>query len=231
MMFGGYDYLANRRYYWPILPLSVFVVYSVAFLAGVTKRSGLSRLLHIFCVVYLTGYIGVSLVCIGLFFVPGERGSRPRAMLMRGLASLPFQHVPLVPWPSMAMIYEFSPARQFVIERLKEQPNTLLLTSLDLGQWFMMDPAVEQARLHSLSCTSLEGKYLSGPARVVILSYDDGEPQELWNHLSRANNGRRERADCFERLPTRQLLQRFPEEGLMVLETHVPAGMRVILAP
>jgi hypothetical protein len=232
MMFGDYDYVADRRYYWPILPLSVFVVYSFTFLAGVMKRSGLSRPLHIFGMVYLTGYIAVSLACIGLFFMPGKRGSGPRAMLMRGSdihhpESPPPQRVPLVRWPSMAMTYEFSPARQFVMERLKEQPNTLLLASRDLWKWFMVDPAVDQARLYSLACNRLRAKYLSGPARIVILSFDNGEPQELWNYLSHANPVRRERADCFERLPARHLLQRFPEEGLMVLETQVPAGIRV----
>ena len=234
LMFGTYDYLADPRYYWPIVPLSVFVVYSFAFRANVTKRSGLSRLLHLFGVVYLTGYLAVSLACIGLFFVPAERSSSPRAMLM-GKIDLPpyYQRVPWVPWPSMAMNYEFSPARQFVMERLKEQSNTLLLTSRDLWKWFMVDPAVDQARLYSLTCARyrLKAQYLSGPARLVILSFDNGEPQELWNYLSHATSGRRERADCFERLPSRHLLQRFPEEGLMVLETHVPAGMRVILGP
>jgi hypothetical protein len=204
-------------YYWPLLPLSVFVVYAFAFLAGVTKRSGLSRLLHICGVVYLAGYIAISLASIVLLFVPGEHGSRQRAKLMGGSD--------LHHGPSMAMTYEFSPARQFVLERLQEHPNTLLLTSR--AHWFFADPTVDRARLYSLSCSKLAAQYLSGPARMVLLAHDTGDPQELWENVSQRW---RERGDCFERLPPRHLLQRFPEEGLMVLETHVPAGMRVMLA-
>jgi hypothetical protein len=62
---------------------------------------------------------------------------------------------------------------------------------------------------------------------MVILTFDEGQPQALWYN----SNGQHQRADCFERLPGFHLLQRFPEEGLKVLETRVPAGMRVILGP
>ncbi len=116
----------------------MFVVYSLASLTGEgTKRSGLRRILHIFGVVYLTGYIAMSLACIVLFFVPGERGSGQRVKLMRGSE---FRH-----WPSMAVTYEFSPARSFVMELLKEQSGTLLWTSK--AQWFYADPTVDQSRL------------------------------------------------------------------------------------
>ena len=109
---------------------------------------------------------------------------------------------------------------------LKEQPDTLLLTSR--GQWFYADPTVDRSRLSKLtSCGSLQTKYLSGPARLVILTFDEGGLQALWYY----SNGQHQRADCFERLPDLHLLQRFPEEGLKVLETRVPAGMRVILGP
>jgi hypothetical protein len=213
MMFGAYDFVADRRYYWPIMPLSVFVVYSFASLPGVTKRSGLSSILHIFSVVYFTGYIVMSLACIVLFFVPGERGSDQRAKLIGTSSAVRL-------WPSMQVTYEFSLARRFVMELLKEQPDTLLLTSRDY--WFFADPTVDKSRFSSLTCPLLKAKYLDGPARIVILTNDAGESQALWYF--------RQRADCFEQLPTRHLLQRFPEEGLKVLETRVPAGMRVILA-
>ncbi len=137
MMFGDFDYVADRRYYWPILPLSVFVVYFFASLTGVTRRSSLSRILHIFGVVYLTSYIAMSLACIVLFFVPGARGSSQRAKLME---------TRLRHWPSMAVTYEFYSARRFVMELLKEQPDTLLLTSKP--QWFYADRTVDQSRLY-----------------------------------------------------------------------------------
>ena len=222
MLFGDYDYVADRRYYWPILPLSVLVVYFLASCTGVTKRSSLSRILHLLGVVYLSSYIATSLVFIVLVFVPGERGSAQRAKLMA---------MPLRPWPSMAVTYELYSARRFVMELLKEQPDILLLTSKP--HWFYADPTVDQSRLYALGDVCSSFKYLSGPARLVFLTYDAGEPHELWRHGPAYADGSvaHQRVDCFEGLLDLSLLQRFPEEGVKVLEARVPADMRVLLGP
>jgi hypothetical protein len=220
MIFGAYDFVADPRYYWPLLPLSVFVVYSLASLTGGgTERSGLSRIPHILSVVYLTGYIAMSLACLVLLFVPGELGSGQRAKLMRGGE---WRH-----WPSMAVAYEFSPARRFVMALLKEQSDTWLWTSK--GQWFYADPTVDRARLSELAAVC-QAKSLSGPARIVILTFDDGGPQELWDYAGDASGrGWHQRVDCFDGLLDLDLLQRFPEEGVKILETRVPADIRVML--
>jgi hypothetical protein len=91
---------------------------------------------------------------------------------------------------------------------------------------------VHRSKLYELNCEGVQARYLSGPARVVILTFDEGGPQELW-YFAGHPSGRSEhkRADCFARLPDLNLLQRFPEEGVKVLETRVPEGMRVILDP
>jgi hypothetical protein len=220
MMFGATDYVADRRFYWPLLPLSVFVVYSLASRTeGNTEKSGLRSILHILGVVYLTGYIAMSLACIVLLFVPGELGSGQRTKLMRGGE---FRH-----WPSMAVTYEFSPARSFVMALLQEQSNTLLWTSK--GQWFYADPTVDQSRLFELTAVC-QAKSLSGPARIVILTFDDGESQELWDYAGDATGRSKHlRVDCFDGLLDLHLLQRFPEEGVKILETRVPADRRIML--
>jgi hypothetical protein len=218
-MLGNFAYGAVQRYYWPIRPLSVFVAYALASLPGVTKRGRLTSILHTLGVVYVTGYIAMSLTCLVLFFVPGERGANQHVKLMG--TSYALHH-----GPSLRVNYEFSPARRFVMGLLKEQPDTLLLTSR--GQWFYADPTVDRSRLSELtSCGRLPAKSLSGPARMIMLTFDEGQPQALWYTA----NGQLQRADCFEQLPDLHLLQRFPEEGLKVLEARVPAGMRVILGP
>ena len=220
MMFGATDYVADRRFYWPLLPLSVFVVYSLASLTGGgTERSGLSSILHIFGVVYLTGYIAMSLAGLVLWFVPGELGSGQRAKLMGGSE---LRH-----WPSMAVAYELSPARRFVMALLQEQSDTRLWTSK--GQWFYADPTVDRARLSELTAVC-QATSLSGPARIVMLTFDDGGPQELWDYAGDAT-GRswHQRVDCFDGLLDLHLLQRFPEEGVKVLETYVPADRCVRL--
>jgi hypothetical protein len=75
-----------------------------------------------------------------------------------------------------------------------------------------------------------QAKSLSGPARIVILTFDDGGPQELWDYAGDATGrGWHQRVDCFDRLLDLHLLQRFPEEGVKVLETRVPADRRIML--
>ena len=180
MTLGDNDYLADRRYYWPLVPLSVFVVYSFASLTDVPKRSGLTRMLQTFGVVYLTGYVAMSLAYIVFFFVPGEHGTNQRQKLMAS----ELRH-----WPSMAVTFEFSPARRLVMRLLKEQPNTLLLTSK--AGWFYWDPTVDRSRLYQLNefdCKNLQATYLSGPAHIVILTFDNGGPQELWYHRRMHND-------------------------------------------
>jgi len=213
--------VADLRYYWSILPLSVFVVYALACSTDAARKNRLTRILKTSSVLYLTGYIVISLVGIIFAFVPGERGAGQRAQIMGPVTAL--RH-----WPSMQVIYEFSPAREFVMGLLKEQPATLLLTAVE--EWFYADPTVDPARVSGLDCAVLQGKHLSGPTRLVILSYDDGGPPgEVFSYVGTEILTRRQRADCLDQLPALTLLQRFPQERVKVLETQVPAGMRVIL--
>ena len=222
MILGPNDYSADRRYYWPLVPLGVFVAYSLASLTDGPKSRGLTKILQTFGAVYLTGYIAMSLAYIVFFFVPGERGREQRTKLMG---------TELGHWPSMAVTYQFSPARRLVMRLLKEQPNTLLLTSK--AGWFYWDPVVDRSKLYQLNefdCKNLQATYLSGPAHIVILTFDNGGPQELWYYRGDAKGSLEPgRADCAERLPDLKLLQRFPEEGVKVLEARLPAGMRHLL--
>jgi hypothetical protein len=88
---------------------------------------------------------------------------------------------------------------------------------------------MDQSRLSELASVC-QAKSLSGPARIVMLTLDDGGPQELWSYESHAT-GRswHQRVDCFDGLLDLYLLQRFPEGGVKVLETRVPADRRVML--
>ena len=73
--------------------------------------------------------------------------------------------------------------------------------------------------------------FSDGTAGLVILTFDQGQPLELWFYSGNDRGGTVRRAHCFERLPDLHLLQRFPEEGLKVLEAHVATGQRVVLKP
>lgn len=131
----------------------------------------------------------------------------------------------LARWPSSKLDHEFSSARAFVHTLLEQQPGTWLWTTKPY--WSNTDNAVDQARLFETQCGSLVARYLTGPAHIVILTFDDpGPPHEVfwWDYGHR-------RADCLERLPDVRLLRRFPDEGVKVLETRIPPDVRVILRP
>jgi hypothetical protein len=154
-------------------------------------------------------------VYIAFLFMPGSIGATQRLKLI-GTA--------IHPWPSMAVTHELSPARQFVKRLLKDQPQTLLLTTTPLFTW---DPAIDRSRLRDLNCREDPARYVTGPARILVLTRNEGQPLDLWYYGDEGY----QRADCFERLPDLNLLEHFPNEELKLLEAHVAAGRRVVLKP
>ena len=127
----------------------------------------------------------------------------------------------------MSISYELSPARQFVMEKLRQHPGSLLLTSRSAE--FVWDPKVDNSRLHFAACYTLLAKSVSGPATVIIHSFDIGQPQELWSYIGTPYAGRHQREECYDRLPSR-VLHRFPAEGIKVLQVDVPPGERIRLS-
>ena len=217
---GQYQYVSDQRYYWPLVPLSVFVAYSLASRTEIPNARRATRVLPTLCALYLTSYMAMSLVYVMFLPVPGTIGRSQRSRLMGSELS---------DWPSTAVIYERSLARRFVMELLEDRPETLLLTSK--AGWFYWDPAVDASKLCELDCRILRATYVSGPARIVILTFDEGQPLDLWYYSGNGIGGSHLRANCFERLSDLNVLRRFPEEGIKVLEARVGAGERVILKP
>jgi hypothetical protein len=218
-MLSSVNFVAEPRYYWPIVPLSVFVAYSVASRVNIPPGRVGVRTLQRSCTLYLIGFVAMSLVYTACLFLPAGIAESPRSRLMGS---------ELHPWPSMAVTYEFSPARRLVMRRLKEYPGTLLLTSN--GAQFFWDPAVDGSRTHELNCAALRpaSVYVTAPARILIHSFDEGQERELWYY---AGNGRHRRAECFERFQDVELLQRFPAEGFKILEARVAGDQRIELKP
>jgi hypothetical protein len=216
---GTYNYVADSRYYYPLVPLSIFVSYSLASRSPITNRPLIGRLLQRVFLLYLAGYLAMDIIYIGFLFVPGRIGSAQRDKLM----AADRDH-----WPSMAVLDELSPARQLVMRLLDEQPSTLLLTSRP-GQFFW-DPGVDRSRLRELHCYG-RAKYVIGPARIIIHAIDRGLPNELWLSRPTGRTYQFLRADCFDGLPGLMMIQRFPQEGFKVLETRVGDGERIMLTP
>jgi hypothetical protein len=220
MMVGPTNYMAERRYFWPIVPLAVLVAYSISSVVDTSRTPRAVRWFQHACGVYLAGYVGMSLVYACFLFVPGRIGTSQRHKLLAGA---------LHEWPSMGVTHEFSSARRLVMQRLAEHPDTLLLTGR--AGAFYWDPRVHGSSVYDLNCEAWQSAYIDGPASLVILTFDKGNPRDLWYYVGNVSGSFR-RAHCFERLAARlDLVQRFPDEGLKVLQARVGAGERIILKP
>jgi len=213
----SYAYLSNRRYYWPLIPLPVLVAYSIASVPANSTRSQTTHLLTSASRLYVVGFVTLTLFYAALMFTPNRLGATERTRLLA---------TQLRRWPSLAVSYELSPARQFVIRQLDEQSDALLVTST--AGWFHADASIDQSKVFDLDCNMARFQYVTGPATIVILSFDAGEPRELWFPNEGAGS---RRSLCFERLPSLELLRRFPDEGLKVLSARIEPGQRVMLKP
>jgi hypothetical protein len=148
-----------------------------------------------------------------LFFAPAEQGTTRRSQMIG---------TDLAPWPSRGIDHQYSAARAFVEALVRNEPDTVLLVS-NKRAWFVGDSAFDPSRVHALSCS--RASHLTGPAHIVFVTHNEGEPQDLWSSDPPPH------AECFNALPSLQLLQRFPQEGIKVVESRVPAGVRIMLRP
>ena len=121
----------------------------------------------------------MSLVYLFFLFMPGTVGDTQRERLMAGSSD----H-----WPSMAVTYEYSVGRRFVLERLKEDPDVLLVTSRAAA--FYWDPTVDASRIHETNCGGIRtAAYFEGPVRILILTFDEGAPDEVWRYNGNSTFG------------------------------------------
>jgi hypothetical protein len=212
MTLGEYNYVGNTRYYWPLTPLSVFVVYSFLAVDHTRRTTGL-KIIRSLAVIYLFGYVAMNVTRTALFFAPAEQGTTRRSQMIG---------TDLAPWPSRGIDHQYSAARAFVEALVRNEPDTVLLVS-NKRAWFVGDSAFDPSRVHALSCS--RASHLTGPAHIVFVTHNEGEPQDLWSSDPPPH------AECFNALPSLQLLQRFPQEGIKVVESRVPAGVRIMLRP
>jgi hypothetical protein len=84
--------------------------------------------------------------------------------------------------------------------------------------------------LHNTIQELFEGLEVEVMKRIpLIYTFDKGQADEVWRYSGNSTFGYPARATCFERLPERRLLRRFPEEGMKVLEASVAPGQRISL--
>jgi hypothetical protein len=218
MALSAANYLADVRYFWVLTPLGVLVAYSVAWVSAAWQRDGIGRLLRPIAALYVCGYVAMALVYVLFLPLPGGIGTMQRGKVLAG---------PFVRWPSMALTYEHSASRLYILSQMQADPQAVLVTGR--GAAFNWDPAVDGARVRGLYCSRSEPRYVEGPVRLLIHTFDIGEADEVWRYFGNSTLGSTGRAECFERLPGRRLLRRFPDEGMKVIEATVAAGQRISL--
>lgn len=211
---ADYLYVVEDRYYLPLLPLLVLVVYQ---LATPTRRdqSAAQRWIGRASLVYLAAYVCVGVISMVRLLVPGELGTNSRIKLMA-------LHPDRFHWPSMRMGYDFSPGRMYVVDLLKRNPETVLVT--DHEEWFYAEPDIDQARIRRLK--DLQATYVSGPARIVI-AIKDYPPGPLTTVSWYGHYDKRWTAEYFRDLTDVHLLRTFPEERIRIVEARVAEGERI----
>ena len=195
----------------PLRPLAVCVFYYLALSTSRGSR-GLSVLTKA-STAYMAAFVLTTVVEVGFFFVPTPRGEPWRRALVGA---------ELRPWPSFHITYEFSSARSFVLDRLQNEPNTLLITTLEQG--FYAEPQADRSRIARWEpCDSLRATHVDGPIRLLIFVEDRGGPVDE----VRWSDDPRQRQNCWARLGALKLIRQFPAEKLKVLQADIPEGVRV----
>ncbi len=218
MTLGSYDYVGDRRYYLPLVPLSLFVAYSIATMSGIRARTLFGTVARACGGLYVSGYAAIATVYALLLVVPVNIGAVQRSKVLAGEGT----H-----WPSSAVVYELSPARELAMRLVREHPGSLLLSSR-LGS-FSWDPKLDRSRVMALSCVSMRARHVTGPARIVFVTFERGRPEDLWYYRGNDISGSIFRAECLDGLSGVHVVQRFPDEGLKVLEAEVAAGSDIVL--
>jgi hypothetical protein len=218
MVFSATDFVSDPRQYVSLGPLSVFVAFSLIVSTVTFVWRPAALLARTAAVLYAGAYTAMVLLYLALALTPTRIGNTERMRVMATAVS----H-----WPSLAVVHELSPAREWVMRRLEADPQTILLTSQPL--LFEWDPRMDRARLVVMSCSELVAQRATGPATVLALTFDLGEPNTLWSYHGNGFTGGAILASCFEWLPGLKLIKEFPDERLKVLESRIEAGRHIAL--
>ena len=213
---ADYIYVLESRYYLVALPIAVLIFYQLA-IPVQPNGSQLAIWLSRASLVYLAGYICVAVISVARLVVPGEIGDASRVKLM----ALPKDRWH---WLSNKTTYEFSPGRAYIINLLKADPATVLVTNHE--EWFYAEPGIDRSRIRRPK--DLRATYVSGPARIII-AIQDHEPGPLTRVAWFGHYDQRWIADYFDEITDIRLLKTFPDEQIRVVEARVKADERIRL--
>jgi hypothetical protein len=217
-LWGSFNYVTHLSFYAPLVPLSVFVAFSAAGMAGRAPSRRAAVLVRSTAAFYAAAYTGMVLVYLALSLTAGRLGDTQRSRI---------QGAEISRWPSTAVAQELSPARRAVLRRLSERPQALLLTSRPaLFEW---DPIVDRSKLLVMSCERLAADRISGPASLFVLTFDLGARTSCGR--TRATRSGAARCAPTATATEPAVGRAVPGEGLKLLESHVEPGRQVSLEP
>jgi len=214
MFFGSYDYLGDLRYYEPVVPLVVFIAWFLALPAENERAGKLIRVAQRVALVFVMVFILIEIARFVFLFRPGLHGDAQREMLVGAR--------PRLPWPSMRVEYEDYEPRRYAVDYLRKYPETFLLTNYEA--WFYADPSLDRSRITRLLLFDRWPKvHVAGPARLLFLVLDCGEPEEVfWGW-----QGDRAYIFSLHHFPIVRVPKRFPDWRIKVIEAVVPSGARI----
>ncbi len=213
MLFGTYGYVVDRRYYEPLRPLAVCIAYCLATMDSADAPRRLTAIAWS-SRAYLLVFVVMTAVEIGAAFVPTAQGLVWRRIVLGAEPR---------PWPSLRLTYEFSEARRFVLEQMRNDPAAVLITPREA--WFYAEPTIDRSRImrSEVCADSPQSTHISGPVRFLILEADQAtDPQRVqWP------DGDFPGHECWPQLPAVELVRRFPDERLRVLQVNIRVGVRI----
>lgn len=201
------------RYYGTLRPLAICLAF---YLATMSCAGRSARIAQLMARAYLAAFVLMSAAEVGLMVV-SERGASWRQAFLGVLH--------LREWPSSGLVYDTSPARSAALEAMRADPRARLITTRE--HWFYADPGVDRSRIMRWDrCEALSATHATGPTRFLVLVLDAEPFRALTSPVREVPP-----QECLARLPGFTMLRRFPEEGLLFMETRIPAGTRVTLKP
>lgn len=218
MALGSYDYVGDRRYYAPLIPLALLLL---AYLAGARAGKRMwDRIINWSACSYVMAFLTMCTLGVVFFFVPGAHGNVMRSKLMKDADIFTF--------PSQGIAYEHSPMRKYVVEKLQQEPHIQVLTNFESLFW--ADSTIDRSKIHRISeCHKIAGQKIVGPKTILIAAVDKGD-----NKFYSVNEyGNTIFVPCIKNLGEMTLLETlhekiYPATKIKVLLAEIPHGVEII---
>ena len=213
---ANYDYVADRRYYAPLIPLVFLLIMNI----GAGSEFHLSGKVAAFGARFTAlAFLAISVLGVVFLFLPGPHGKVVRQKLTRDAK--------LANWGHLGLEYHNSPMRNYVLDYLGRNEGCILITNFE--QVFWADSGLEQENIHKIAELGIGSNLqIDGPRKVLIVAIDRGDG----NFYSYGNINGVTPALWVNKLPNITKLETFeetiyPATRIKVLESEIPSGFQL----